>query len=189
MNYSFNVVEEFKLLNSCIQTEILSRLKVLEFAKNEHLLVKGDICKGIYIIEKGCCRTYFVKRNREITTSFRTEKNYIYSPKSYLNQIPSEEYIQALEDTTCYFMSYKSIDALLDKFLEFNVFVRKIYEVLFLNELNTLNSFRTLSALERYDLFMAESPKILQRVSLRHLASFLGMSQETLSRMRRQSVE
>lgn len=189
MNYSFNVVEEFQTLNSCIQTEILAKLKTLKFDKNEHLLVKGDVCKGIYIIEKGCCRTYFVKRNKEITTSFRIEKSYICSSKSYLTQTPSEEYIQALEDTTCYFMSYKSINTLLDKFPEFNVFVRKIYEVLFLSEVTLLNSIRTLSALERYDLFMKESPKILQRVSLGHLASFLGMSQETLSRMRRQSLE
>jgi CRP-like cAMP-binding protein len=166
----------------------LTYLKVLEFAKNEHLLVKGEVCEGIYIIEKGCCRTYFIKRDREITTSFRVENNYISSSKSYLTQSPSEEYIQALEDTTCYFMSHKSIHNLLDKFPEFNIFVRKIYEVLFLSELSLLNSIRTLSALERYDLFMKESPKMLQRVSLGHLASFLGMSQETLSRMRRQSV-
>jgi CRP-like cAMP-binding protein len=184
MNYLLNIVAEYQSLNPCIQTEILSRLKVLTFSKNEYLLEKGQICKGIYIIEKGCCRTYLVKGKKEITTSFRTEKSYICSPYSFLTQTPSNEYIQAIEDTTCYFMSHRSIYSLLERFIEFNVFVRKIYEELFIRELNLLNSIRTLSALERYDLFMKESPKVLQRVPLGQLASFLGMSQETLSRMR-----
>lgn len=188
MNYFFDVVEEYYSLNPCIQTDIIPYLKLLEFTKNEHILVKGDVCEGIYIIEKGCCRTYFVKRNKEITTSFRIENNYICSSESYLNQSPSEEYIQALEDTRCYFMSHENIHTLLEKYPEFNVFVRKIYEILLISETKILNSIRTLSALERYDLYMKESPKMLQRVPLGYLASFLGMSQETLSRMRRQSV-
>lgn len=182
---TFNVTKEFGFLNPAIQNEIIARLKRLEFNRNDFILKKGDICKGIYIIEKGCCRTYILKGTKEITTSFCIEENYICSSYSYLTQTPSDEYIQAIEDTVCYFMSYKSIQTLLDTFVEFNVFVRKIYEVVFIKETVLLNTIRTLSALERYDLFMRDSPKILQRVSLGHLASFLGMSQGTLSRMRR----
>lgn len=72
----------------------------------------------------------------------------------------------------------------MDEHVEFNVFVRKIYESLLIHEINLLNSIRSMSALERYEHFMEKTPKILQRVPLGHLASFLGMSQETLSRMR-----
>jgi CRP-like cAMP-binding protein len=184
MNYTFNISEEYHLLSPDTQNAILERLKLITFSKNECILSKGDVCKGIYFIGQGCCRTFITKGRKEITTSFRVEGEYICASYSYITQTPSEEYIQALEDTTCYFMSYKSIQMLLDKFVDFNVFVRKIYELLFFSETKLLNSIRTLSALERYDLFMKESPKILQRVPLGHLASFLGMSQETLSRMR-----
>ncbi|GGD47384.1 cyclic nucleotide-binding protein [Emticicia aquatilis] len=184
MNYSFNIIEEYKSLSPNIQADILAKLKILEFAKHDFLLKKGEVCKGIYIIEKGCCRTYLEEGGREITTSFGIDTNIICSAYSYLSQTVSEEYIQTLEDTFCYFISYKSIQSLLEKYVEFNVFVRKIYESLLINEINLLNSIRTKSALERYELFMEKTPKILQRVPLSHLASFLGMSKETLSRMR-----
>lgn len=184
MNTFFNLTHEHQQLTPELQNAIVSKFKLLMFAKNDHILNKGEVCKGIYFIEKGCCRTYISKNNKEITTTFRIEGSITCSSYSYLTQTPSNECIQALEDTTCYFISHKSIHTLLETFVEFNIYVRKIYESLFIHEVNLLNSIRTLSALERYDLFMKESPKILQRVPLGHLASFLGMSQETLSRMR-----
>ncbi|MEA5461494.1 Crp/Fnr family transcriptional regulator [Arcicella sp. LKC2W] len=184
MNDSFNIFKEYETLNPCIQHKILSKLQVLQFAKHDHILKKGEICKGIFLIEKGCCRTYLENGGKEITTNFRIEQNIISSAYSYLTQMPSEECIQTLEDTTCYFFSHKNIHLLLDEYVEFNIFVRKIYETLLMNEINLLNSIRSMSALERYEQFMEKTPQILQRVPLGHLASFLGMSQETLSRMR-----
>jgi len=184
MNNYFDIFKEFESLNSCIQQQILSKLHVLQFAKHDYILKKGDICKGIFLIEKGCCRTYLENGGKEITTNFGIDKGIICSAYSYFSQTPSNEYIQTLEDTTCYFFSYKSIHLLLDEHVEFNVFVRKIYESLLIHEINLLNSIRSMSALERYEHFMEKTPKILQRVPLGHLASILGMSQETLSRMR-----
>jgi CRP-like cAMP-binding protein len=184
MNHQFEIFKEYKFLNLCIRQRILSKLQLLQFAKNDYILKKGDICNGIFFIEKGCCRTYLEYGGKEITTSFRVEKNIISSAYSYLTQMPSDEYIQALEDTTCYFFSHESIHSLLNEYIEFNLFVRKLYESLLLNEINLLNLSRTMSALERYEHFMEDTPQILQRVPLKYLASFLGMSQETLSRMR-----
>lgn len=184
MNYSFNIVEEYKSLSPSIQADILAKLKILEFDKNDFLLKKGEVCKGIYIIKKGCCRTYLEEGGKEVTTSIGIDKNIICSAFSYLSQTASEEYIQTLEDTFCYFISYQEVQILLEKYVEFNILVRKIYESLLINEINLLNLIRTKSALERYELFMEKTPKILQRVPLSHLASFLGMSKETLSRMR-----
>lgn len=186
MNYSFNIIEEYRSLSLETQQDILTKLKILQFAKNEYLLKKGDVCKGIYIIEQGCCRTYLENAGKEITTSLSIDKNIICSAYSYLSQTPSDEHIQTLEDTVCYFISHKNIHELLEKHVEFNVFVRKIYESLLVNEINLLNTIRTKSALERYELFMEKTPKLLQRVPLSHLATFLGMSKETLSRMRSQ---
>ncbi|MDZ7900474.1 MAG: Crp/Fnr family transcriptional regulator [Arcicella sp.] len=139
---------------------------------------------GIFLIEKGCCRTYLESGGREITTSFGIDLNIVCSPYSYLSQTPSTESIQTLEDTKCYFFSYANIQILLAEYVEFNVLVRKVYESFLLNEINLLNSIRSMSAFERYEHFMEKTPQVLQRVPLRHLASFLGMSQETLSRMR-----
>jgi CRP-like cAMP-binding protein len=184
MHCSFKIIKEFQSLSQEIQAEILSKLQVLEFSKNEHILKKGDICKGIYLIKNGCCRSYIENKKKEITTTFSIDYNMIYSAQSYFNQMPSNEYIQALEDTRCYFITHRDIHLLLDKYVEFNIFVRKINESLLLNEINFINIIRTMSALERYEHFMEKTPQILQRVPLGHLASFLGMSQETLSRMR-----
>jgi CRP-like cAMP-binding protein len=184
MHCSFKIIKEFQHLNSSIQTEIASKIQVLAFAKNEYILKKGDVCQGVYIIQNGCCRSFIENKGKEITTTFSIDYQLIYSAKSYFAQAPSTEYIQALEDTSCFFISRKDINLLLEKYVEFNTFVRKINESLLLNEIDFLNNIRTKNAFERYEHFMEKTPQILQRVPLGHLASFLGMSQETLSRMR-----
>lgn len=184
MNFCIDIANEYYKLDEEVREEMSGMFRLLFFRKHEFILKQGDVCGGIYFISKGCCRTFLLKEKKDITTAFRVENNIVCSVNSYLTQTPSEEYIQAIEDTECYFLQYKDIRALLEKHPNFNVFVRVVYESLFIDESKMLTIFRTLNASERYEYFMKHTPKILQRVPLGYLASFLGMSRETLSRMR-----
>jgi CRP/FNR family transcriptional regulator, anaerobic regulatory protein len=184
VNLDFDLNKEYLNFNEEIRSEIASCFRLLHYKKNELVLEAGEVCKGIYYIESGCCRSFLISNNKEITTTFSLEKSIICSAKSYLLQIPSIESIQAIEDTVCYYLSYYNIQILLNKHFEFNNYVRKLYEVIYIEAENMLNSIRTDSALQRYEQFMEETPHLLQRIPLGYLASYLGMSRETLSRMR-----
>lgn len=182
----FDLVEEYKKFEMDIQLEIASYFKGLVFQKNAYLLREGHICEGIYYIEKGCCRSFTHSENKEITTAFSIEHSIITSPQSYLMQVPSFENIQALEYTEVFFLHYDHIQYLLQKHVVFNDYVRKLYEKIFIDADSMLYSIRSESALQRYERLMETQPYLIQRVSLGHIASYLGMSQETLSRMRSQ---
>jgi CRP-like cAMP-binding protein len=180
----FDLNEEFLKFNQEFQIEVLSYFELKEYKKNEIILKNGEVCPGIFWVLSGCCRSFINTNNKEITTSFGLEKSIICSANSYLLQIPSIENIQAIEDTVCYLLPYDKIQILLKNHLEFNIYVRKIYEFIFINTENMLNSIRMDSALERYEILLKDSPHLLQRIPLGYLASYLGMSRETLSRMR-----
>ncbi len=184
INLDFDLNLEYQNFELDLQLEIASYFVPLAFHKNEFILEKGQVCKGIYYIETGLCRSYLVSNGKEYTTSFGLDQNIICSPISYLKQLPSEEYIQALDKTQCFFLAYESIQLLLAKYFVFNDYVRRLYEKLFIEAENLLNSIRIDSALQRYEKFMRETPHLLNRIPLGYLASYLGMSQETLSRMR-----
>ena len=82
----FDLVEEYKKFEMDIQLEIASYFQGLVFQKNAYLLREGNVCEGIYYIEKGCCRSFTCNESKEITTAFSIEHSIITSPQSYLLQ-------------------------------------------------------------------------------------------------------
>ncbi|MEY4539445.1 MAG: hypothetical protein RLZZ306_1202 [Bacteroidota bacterium] len=184
MACTFNLWHEYKLLDKNIRRDILSKLTSHKFSKNEIILKEGEVCSGIYIVWRGCCRSFIKNRGEEVTTAFSINGNLSFVATSFFQQIPSNEYIQTIEETSCYFLSHENLNILLDKYTMFGNFIKRIYERMLMNEVDVGNLIRSQNALQRYKNFMKTTPEILQRVPLKYLASFLGMSQETLSRMR-----
>lgn len=182
----FNVKEEFERLSCSVKSELIAHMKSVHFKKNEIILKEGEICYGIFYIKKGCCRNFFMNGSRDITTSIALDGQLIFSSNSSLNEQEAIMYIQALEDTNCLFIEHDAIKDLLSTNLEFNDFIRRATSSHYKQMSEMLNTIRALSALERYEYFIEEMPILIQRVPLQYLASFLGMSKETLSRMRSQ---
>ena len=162
----------------------MASYEIRVFEKNDFLLKKGEVCEGVYLVLKGCCRQFTITNEKEYTTNFSIENQIVTVPESYFLQLPSFEYIQAIEDVEARFINFKYINLLKEKYPEFADFVGMIYEANYLDAIKLLNEFRTLSAFQRYEKFLKESPFMLQRIPLGYLASYLGMSRETLSRMR-----
>lgn len=153
---------------------------------NNFFLKEGETCNYIGYVTKGLLRSYFYDdQANEITTNFFPEGSLIIVMDSFNNRVPSKEYIVAIEDTELSVVSYQRQMELYKLVPVWNQICKdlgdiKIHEMLKRNE-----NFQTLSATERYQKFCDEYPQLLQRVNLGYIASYIGVDNATLSRIRK----
>src|SRR6185312_12797113 len=107
---------------------IMENLKEIEIPKKEFILKEGRICYNIYFVKKGLLRCYYIKDDKEISAWFMKETDIIFSVESFLNQVPSRENIQAIEDCTLYFIEYAELQYLYHQCAEFNFVGRVLTE-------------------------------------------------------------
>ncbi len=155
-----------------------------EIAKNTFILSDGQLCRKLYFMDQGLVRTFYYHQDKEITSWFYSETNFFASWYSFYAQEPGYEYIETLEDCVVYAISYQKFQSLLAAFAEFQVFGRLLAEeqVSFIDMYS--KGYMFLSAKDKYKLLTEYFPNIELRVKLGQIASFLGISQETLSRIR-----
>lgn len=154
------------------------------FQKNEIIFSEGRISNEIYFVTKGCVRLFYNVSGHDKTAFFYTEEQFICAGESYTFRVPANENYQAVETTEVLVLGKTEIEKLLKEVPKFEVIARIATE----NELITcqkvIASFVTKSAEERYiDLLNAQG-ELFQRVPQQYLASFLGVSPETLSRIK-----
>jgi signal-transduction protein with cAMP-binding, CBS, and nucleotidyltransferase domain len=155
-----------------------------QFKKDEYLLQKDEICRNSYWIEKGALRKFYLAGEKEISTELLFENDMAISMHSYTLQVASNEYIQALEDTIVSCTSYIQFQQLKKRFpelIQLDLLLTEYY-ALWLEE--RLFCFHTMDATTRYRLLLHEHPEMIQKVQLTYIASYLGISLETLSRIR-----
>lgn len=159
-------------------------LKPVELEKGSFLITEGKICQHVYFLEQGCLRGYYNLDGREITYWFAFENNFVTSLLSFVTQKPGMENIQLLEDCKLWAVTHTDLQKLYDNHPDINTLGRIMNEryYVMLEERFVSNHFK--EAKQRYDNLLSQSPHILQRVPLGYVASYLGMTQETLSRMR-----
>ena len=150
-----------------------------------HFLHKPDrICLNTYFINKGLIRIYYLKNGKEITDNFSAENEWITSIYSFLQNIPDHFHIQTLENTEVVRISLNDLEVCFKDFPEMERFGRMLISKYFLEQSERIISHRLNSAKQRYQYFEQTSKNKLARVPLGMLASHLGMTQETLSRVR-----
>jgi CRP-like cAMP-binding protein len=152
--------------------------------KNEFLITEGKICRHLYFLEQGCLRGYYNLEEKEITYWFGFENDFVTSFHSFITRQPGVENIQLLEGCVLWAISKDALAGLLNQYHEIEKLLRIAYEKYYIRlEERFVNAqFRTAS--ERYQNLLAQTPHIIDRVSLGYIASYLGISQETLSRVR-----
>ncbi len=154
------------------------------YKKGDFLLQQDEICKKSYLIEKGIARKYYLHDGKEITTELYFNNDIAVSFDSYCLQKPSREFIEALTDITLFqtdYNAFQNAKNLFPQLLELDLMITEYY-ALWLED--RLFQFRTLDATSRYLKLMKEHSHIIQSVPLTHIASYLGISLETLSRIR-----
>ncbi len=171
-----------------VSNELKNRLEsiccVEIFPKNHFLHKPQRICSNTYFINKGLARIYYKKGDKEITDNFSAENEWITSFYSFLQNIPDHFHIQTLEETELVKISLTDLEECFKDFPEMERFGRMLISQYFLEQSERIISLQFNSVKERYKFFEQSSKNKLARVPLGMLASHLGMTQETLSRVR-----
>ena len=169
------------------QEEIRAFLTPKKLRKRQYLLQEGDICKAIAFVEKGALREYSVDESgAEHIIQFATEGWYISDMYSFLTGTPSRLNVECLEDCELAQISKDTLEELYIKVPKLERFFRKLVQNAYIAVGQRLLSSMSRTAQERYLEFIEKYPHIEQRVPDRHIASFLGIAPESLSRIRRQ---
>lgn len=158
------------------------RLKIIK--KNDHILVEGDVCNYGIFIEKGCIRYYYMVEGIQSTGNFFFENAWYADFESFLYGKQSMQNIEALEDCVLYLAYKDDFDKLVSEYPVFNNFLRVMMEQTIKGLTGKSMSMTLLPPEERYLQFIKYRPKVVERVALKHIASYLGVKPESLSRIR-----
>lgn len=155
----------------------------------KHLLIKGGVLnRHVYFIEKGFCRSYCILNGKEITIWFSREGDITFAMKDLYHNKPGYEYVEILEDSLFYSIPINELNALYHKNIEIANWSRVIHQECLL-QIDQIHIDRLyLTAKERYIKLIEEQPDLLSRANLGHIASFLGMTQQNLSRLRNEML-
>jgi CRP-like cAMP-binding protein len=170
-------------------TEALSSILVpMKFQKGDTILEEGTVCRNLYFVEKGMVRQYYFKNKKDVTEHFSFEGRIVFCIESFLKQEPSRLIVEALENTLLYAIPYDKLHLLMVRNQEIEMLYRKILEHVAISSQEHADSQRFENASERYERLLREKPEIILRAPMVHIASFLQMTPETLSRVRGASV-
>ena len=152
--------------------------------RNRDLQPIGHTCKTIYFIIKGVARIYYFKDGIDITESFAFENNIIARIESLFTGRPSRKAIQVLEDAEIIAINANALFKLYDKFPEIERLFRKIFESAYVETVNRIEAIQFHTAEERYYILLEQTPDVIRRVPLKYISSYLGITQQSLSRIR-----
>lgn len=171
-------------MDEVMTDKVRSLTKIAEYKSGDFILKEGQVCKKACMVAKGLVRSYYMNDGKDITSRFMEEGDIITSWPSYYTQLPGNEFIEATEDTILLCLNYTDIQKLYSELPEFNIVGRKQVEHAFYLAEQRTQMLRKHTAEEKYKFFVENHPTLLQRVPLKHIATYLGMNEETLSRIR-----
>lgn len=177
--------ERYTHLSADERSFLQSQIPVRTIAKDEHLLNTGDISNAFYFIITGCVRLYYWVNTEEKTAFFYLENQFVSAYESFTKQTPSKHSLQAIEPTRLAVISHEMAHDLLNRFPKFEFLARIMMEEELIVYQDIIATFVTLNPEERYINLLQNHPHLLQRVPQYYLATYLGVTPETLSRIRK----
>ena len=180
----FRHFEKYIKLSDVLRSELAGRVVFKTFKKAELIHHADKICTKSYFIQKGLLRTYFIKDGKEITEYFSAENEWVNSPRSFMQQQIDIYFIDAIEPTDCFCLNVEDLVFLFDNFPEMERYARLSMGTVFGHYMERITSMRFTTAKERYQHFCETYHDIYHRIPLGMVSSYLGIAQETLSRIR-----
>lgn len=154
------------------------------YKKNECIISPNNIeLKGYFII-KGIVRMYYIKDHKEITSDFRQVNSLFVNGYTMFTGLPNFDYFVATEDTICLVVDWEKLEELFSKHHALEHLGRKVIEWHFAESMRVSYNSLFLNSEERYHIFMKERSSLLNSIPLKQIASYLGFTPETLSRLR-----
>ncbi len=185
MRLDENTIKKYNLTEDEIKLT-MSEYIAMSIKANDYFLEEGKVSNYIGYVTKGLLRSFFYDDHaNEITTGFFPEGTLIIAFDSFNNRTPSKEFIKAIVDSELMSISYEKQKSLYDKVPAWNQICKDLADVKSQEMMKRAGRFQTMSATERYRAFCKEHPDILQRATLGHIASYIGVDIATLSRIRR----
>lgn len=188
MTNSFDLRKQLTQYISLTDEELAafeSKLQPRHLGKDEIYLAEGSICKKVALVTKGGLRMFYNIRGEERCKDFQFEGQFTGSMYSLLTGLPSKFSIAALEDTSILEISRQDLFNLYDTYKVWERFGRVYSERMFIYKEQRETSLLFDSSTTRYENLLKEQPHLAHRVPLKHLASYLGIKPESLSRIRK----
>ena len=180
----FRALEEFSPLDATAKKLLEEFIVVTKVVKSDYILEQGAVCNYIYFLDQGFARQFYYKNGKEITEWFAAEKEFCFSIESYFHHTPSKLTIQALEDSVVIGLHRDALMELSKKHSQISQLALNMLSTSLVYSQQRMETILFESAKDRYRHLLETKPKIIQKVPLAHIASFLGITQETLSRIR-----
>jgi CRP-like cAMP-binding protein len=167
--------------------EIADQFEHKAISKNQPLLMAGKISNEYFFLEKGYMRAFAHNtEGNEVTTNFCSPGQVVFEVSSFFNRTRSKENIQALTDCEGWYITYEQLNNLFHSLPEFREFGRSILVKGFAELKTRMLSMITETAEERYELLLKTNPEIFQHAPLKNIASYLGITDTSLSRIRKE---
>lgn len=169
-------MHHFQIFNMELRTKVLK--------KKDHLISEGSICNFIGIVTSGKLRSYLKKDESEFNNDFYLENSFVSAYTSYLTQLPTNCNIEALADTEIKYITADQFNRLIAQDKDFLKLAKYISDLFFIRKCKRETSFLKNTAAERLEILGSIYPDIEQQISQYHIASYLGIKPESLSRIK-----
>ena len=187
MEKLFTSISKYAPVSHALKEALRKRLKPYTFSKKTLIHDAHRVCRRSYFIEEGLIRVYYLKDGVEISEFFCCENEWINSPRSFIQQKPDIYYIDTIEPSKVLSLELNDLMYLFDHFNAMEKYARMDMGGSFLHLIDRLHVLRFTSPKEKYEHFLQSYKDIHHRIPLGMIASYLGIAQETLSRIRRKA--
>lgn len=179
------ILNYFHPLHEDAEEHLKKIIQPVSFKKGKLLLKAGELCDYVYFIKKGVARGFIKDGNKDITTWITAENEMVTSISSLDCREPNEENMQAVETCEMFAITYNDLEKLYILFPEFNIVTRKLLQKYYKDAEGRAFISRLTNAEKKYRHFLKHHSGLVNRVPLKYIASFLGITLETLSRVRK----
>ena len=167
---------------------LCSIMQPTQAEKGDMILDSGNISKGFLLIKEGLVRQFYYKKGIDVTEHFSTRGDVVCCIESTFQQKPTELMVQALEATSYYLIEYKDIKRICEDSMPLQRLYTHLMELMLVLSQQKANEMRFVSVRERYENFVRQYPEVAKRATSRHIASYLLMTPETLSRIKAETL-
>src|SRR5688572_29228248 len=168
--------------------DITNRFKSKVVKKNNYLLREGDTCKDLVFVQKGCLRLYYVKDDIEVSVWFAFQHSSAIEIYSFISENPSDYFLQAIEDSEVLYISKTELKKLYQHQPKMQEMMRNFWEAVLLDLIGRFTALQKDSAEKRYLDLLSKQPDYLETIPQKYLASFIGVTPTSLSRIRKKII-